>query len=186
MSTYHPPGRTAVYRFYDAEDQLLYVGITNNLDVRWATHASDKPWWHLVTRKDAEWFETRAEALAAEKEVVAEQEPLYDATHRLGRGWLDHPRRSYDASADVSAVKAAIRRDVESGSLQPGASLHPKRIAPAYNVAPCSAGKAMYQLVRAGILEHSGHWYRVTGGAKPAKRAARVPSDHWERDADCR
>ena len=34
---------TAVYRFYDANGALLYVGITGNLSRRWAKHEARKP-----------------------------------------------------------------------------------------------------------------------------------------------
>ena len=35
----------AVYRFYDDQDQLLYVGITHHPSVRWSQHRRDKVWW---------------------------------------------------------------------------------------------------------------------------------------------
>lgn len=30
--------RTALYRLYDAGDRLLYIGISNNPEARWARH----------------------------------------------------------------------------------------------------------------------------------------------------
>ena len=35
--------RTALYRLYDAEDQLLYIGITSYPPKRWTEHERDKP-----------------------------------------------------------------------------------------------------------------------------------------------
>src|SRR5690606_28443520 len=40
-----PSPETAVYRIYNAADELLYVGITNDLYVRWTDHKATKPWW---------------------------------------------------------------------------------------------------------------------------------------------
>jgi predicted GIY-YIG superfamily endonuclease len=40
-----PPERTALYRLYDATDQLLYVGISTNPEERWKTHTMLKSWW---------------------------------------------------------------------------------------------------------------------------------------------
>ena len=43
--------KTAVYRLYDAGGQLLYVGMTVNLQHRFAAHAKEKCWWSLVVKK---------------------------------------------------------------------------------------------------------------------------------------
>ncbi|MER5902987.1 GIY-YIG nuclease family protein [Streptomyces mirabilis] len=75
-----PPERTALYRFYDAEDRLLYVGITSNPKARWRAHARDKYWWPEVSRKTIEWFETRKSAERIEKIEVEEESPAYNRT----------------------------------------------------------------------------------------------------------
>ena len=43
-----PPGREFLYRLYDTDRRLLYVGITWNPFVRWTSHKKTKPWWHDV------------------------------------------------------------------------------------------------------------------------------------------
>jgi excinuclease UvrABC nuclease subunit len=73
-----PPERTALYRLYDAEDRLIYVGITSNPKARWAAHSRDKHWWPEVARKSVEWFETRKSAGRIEKIEVEEERPLYN------------------------------------------------------------------------------------------------------------
>lgn len=76
-----PSERTAVYRLYDADDRLLYVGITTNPQRRWWQHARDKHWWPEVTRKTVEWFETRKSAERIEKIEVEEEEPVYNRVY---------------------------------------------------------------------------------------------------------
>ncbi len=44
----------AVYRFWDASDMLLYIGVTENPDGRFGGHESTKPWWPDVARKELE------------------------------------------------------------------------------------------------------------------------------------
>ncbi|MFD3762092.1 GIY-YIG nuclease family protein [Streptomyces sp. NPDC058622] len=44
----HSTAPTAVYRLYDAEERLLYVGITMNVKQRFADHQRLKFWWHLL------------------------------------------------------------------------------------------------------------------------------------------
>lgn len=73
-----PAERTALYRLYDADGQLLYVGITANPKKRWYAHGRDKHWWPEVTRKTIEWFETRKSAERVEKIEIEEERPVYN------------------------------------------------------------------------------------------------------------
>lgn len=72
------PERTALYRLYDADGHLLYVGITANPKARWSAHSRDKHWWPEVARKTIEWFETRTSAERIEKIEVEEERPRYN------------------------------------------------------------------------------------------------------------
>ena len=67
----------AVYRFYDAEDRLLYVGVTSSLGVRFGAH-SRRDWWSDVARNTVEWYDTRAEALAVEMRAIDTEAPLHN------------------------------------------------------------------------------------------------------------
>ncbi|MEU3282892.1 type II toxin-antitoxin system Phd/YefM family antitoxin [Streptomyces antibioticus] len=73
-----PSQRTALYRLFDANGALLYVGISTQPDTRWTQHASDKPWWPLVQCRKVEWHPDRTAAEAAEREAVRTEEPLYN------------------------------------------------------------------------------------------------------------
>ncbi|MFJ8345095.1 GIY-YIG nuclease family protein [Streptomyces sp. NPDC094153] len=70
--------RTALYRLFDTEGRLLYVGITFNPDNRWAEHATSKSWWVDVADKHVEWHESRTVAAAAEVAAIAAGLPLYN------------------------------------------------------------------------------------------------------------
>lgn len=70
--------RTALYRLFDAEGRLLYVGIAFNPADRWRGHSSTKFWWHEVSRREVEWRETRGDALRAEAEAILVERPLYN------------------------------------------------------------------------------------------------------------
>jgi hypothetical protein len=86
---------TTVYRFYDAESLLLYVGVSNSPLTRWNAHL-EKTWWPEVARIAVEHFPTRAEALDAEEEAIADELPLYNAETRgiVDRGLARRMRRS--------------------------------------------------------------------------------------------
>ena len=80
-----PPGRslqmnkrTALYRLYDEDDQLLYVGIAFNPRVRCYHHKMHKSWWPDVARREVEWHDDRRQAEAAERAAIAAEKPLYN------------------------------------------------------------------------------------------------------------
>lgn len=72
--------RTALYRLFNAEDRLLYVGITTDTNVRWQAHSTAK-WWPDVARKDVQWFNHRVEAAEAEKAAIKSEQPLHNRAH---------------------------------------------------------------------------------------------------------
>ena len=82
-------GRTALYRLYDVDDVLLYVGITHDPDERMAHHESQKPWWPQVVRHAVVWFDTRSDAQAAELEAIRTEQAVYNVT---GSPWAPQPR----------------------------------------------------------------------------------------------
>lgn len=71
----------ALYRFYDRTDVLLYVGITVDLPTRMKNHRKGKPWWTAVAHVKVEQYETREQALAAEREAIKNEHPLYNDQH---------------------------------------------------------------------------------------------------------
>jgi len=77
--------RSALYRLYDAGDQLLYVGITDDPKTRFAQHRDDKPWWPQVAIRDVEWFPDRATAEAQERQAIQAESPRYN---RQGVRWF--------------------------------------------------------------------------------------------------
>jgi GIY-YIG catalytic domain len=71
-------GRTALYRFFDDRDVLLYVGISNTPRARWKTHEAKQPWWPDVTIRELEWHDTRAEAERAETAAISAEGPRWN------------------------------------------------------------------------------------------------------------
>jgi hypothetical protein len=67
----------ALYRLFDDEGHLLYVGITGDLGQRLGDH-SIKRWFPLVVRITLEWFPHRAAARLAEKRAIGTERPRYN------------------------------------------------------------------------------------------------------------
>jgi transcriptional regulator with XRE-family HTH domain/predicted GIY-YIG superfamily endonuclease len=93
----HPEGRTALYRFFDADGTLLYVGITNDTGARWKQHSKNAEWWPQVAANTVEWHPTRMEAADAESCAIKEERPIHNLN---GVRWRDRTARGVPRSAN--------------------------------------------------------------------------------------
>lgn len=101
--------QTAVYRLYSADGQLLYVGLTNNTDVRFRWHAQ-MSWWCRVARKDVQWHPDRGTARRCEAQAIKEEGPALNAMHAAA-GPHDTPLR--DARARLGRIIDEVRTQHE-------------------------------------------------------------------------
>jgi predicted GIY-YIG superfamily endonuclease len=69
---------TVLYRLFDSEDRLLYVGITDRYGLRMGQHRTSKWWWPRVHRTETEWFASRAVAETMEVRAIRSERPLYN------------------------------------------------------------------------------------------------------------
>lgn len=77
-----PP--STLYRFFDADRRLLYIGITSvQLILRWEQHRVDKPWWRQVAYAEFTHYDTRAEAIAAERAAIAAEDPVHNVAGKV-------------------------------------------------------------------------------------------------------
>jgi len=114
--------RMAVYRLYDANDVLLYVGISKSFGRRWRSHRAEKPWWPEVHHQTIDWLETREEADEAETVAVLNEKPRYNIAkvpslppprplrrpHSPQQGGKSLTARSFVMAAKFSTVEAGI------------------------------------------------------------------------------
>lgn len=70
--------RTALYRLYNAEGNLLYIGISSDPSRRFRDHRSRHSWWGEVTNHSLEWFEIEFHALLAEVRAISTEAPRYN------------------------------------------------------------------------------------------------------------
>jgi predicted GIY-YIG superfamily endonuclease len=97
--------RTAVYRVFDAGGQLLYVGMTGNPTHRLTQHkAAGAQWYALadLTRTTVAWFDSRAEAAAAEVQSIGSEHPRFNKYGVLSPEGLAHLER---AAANFRAAR---------------------------------------------------------------------------------
>lgn len=71
-----------VYRHFDTEGRLLYVGMANHPKRRLVSHGSAKTAWHnLIARSTYERFPNRIAAASAEITAIQTERPLWNVTH---------------------------------------------------------------------------------------------------------
>lgn len=71
----------SLYRYYDVDGTLLYIGVTKRGRIRNFEHSSDKEWWPFVARQDVEHFATYDEALASERSLIFDLRPPFNIQH---------------------------------------------------------------------------------------------------------
>jgi predicted GIY-YIG superfamily endonuclease len=73
--------RVALYRHFDTDGVLLYVGISNNPSTRSQSHHRHSAWTDFVAREEVEWLPDRDTASAAERDAIKAERPLFNGVH---------------------------------------------------------------------------------------------------------
>lgn len=71
------PRPRALYRIFNADGQLLYVGISVDVGHRLACH-SRRGWWTEVATITVQHFATERQALEAERDAILNEHPLHN------------------------------------------------------------------------------------------------------------
>lgn len=71
------PRRAAVYRLWDAEGNLLYIGSAYDPEHRCKSHRK-KSWWPEVDHRTEEWFDHRGTAYREELKAIGVEKSKYN------------------------------------------------------------------------------------------------------------
>ena len=118
-----------LYRYFDDEGRLLYLGISGDYATRQGVHNSTSRWMPLAASSAINRYKTRGDVQKAEQEAVEAEHPLFnvqyndtpDAKERLkayleqiGRLDLLHPRRPVSTS-EPDPTPAEVQEDAWPG-----------------------------------------------------------------------
>ncbi len=75
------PRPTALYRWYDDQDRLLYVGISDELSGRVIGHTKESSWMDFAARSTITRYPCREDGAEAEIEAIKTEQPLFNQVH---------------------------------------------------------------------------------------------------------
>lgn len=94
--------RHTVYRFYSADEKLLYVGATSKGTDRLKSHYYGTGWWDEVAYAYFEHFPTKATALERERALIEECQPAHNKVYRF-----DEPAHSRPVDPNAPRIRRA-------------------------------------------------------------------------------
>lgn len=100
-----------LYRHFDKDGVLVYVGISNSALKRMSGHRSQSKWFDMVVKIEIERFPTRDAALAAEETAIQNEKPLLNLRYGRRYGILSrNPEKQRRHEADLAeAVSKGIK-----------------------------------------------------------------------------
>jgi predicted GIY-YIG superfamily endonuclease len=173
------PGRTALYRYFDAADVLLYVGISNDPDERWKSHrygSGRNGWPKEAVRRTIEWRDSRPEALRAEEEAIKTERPLYNEKHNYDDAPFSSDSWPKTTGRKIPAVADLMRAEISSGRWGVGQRIPSLRtLGEAADASMRIVSKASVVLQGEGLLDFQpGRGLFV---ARPQAQRAKLPHD---------
>lgn len=100
---------TILYRAFDDQDRLLYVGISDVEFTRLAQHGANSPWAVYCVKLTFQRWASRQEAEEAERTAIASEDPVFNYQGRPTRRYLQW-MKAYPGDPDTVDVDAIIRR----------------------------------------------------------------------------
>lgn len=73
-----PPKATCLYRHFDSEGNLLYVGISASVMMRQASHSRESNWAKSIAKIEISWYDTYEEAYQAETDAIVAEKPKHN------------------------------------------------------------------------------------------------------------
>lgn len=106
----------AVYRLYDTEGTLLYVGASYNPDRRCEEHRR-KPWGAKIARRTEAWYPNREEAFAVERDAIWKEGPLHNQAStpeyaKLRRAQAAETPEKWRVAYDANQMRLQVARQL--------------------------------------------------------------------------
>ncbi len=103
-----------LYKHIDIENNLLYVGVTNNLDKRTEEHSRTAKWFNAIHSISCIEFPNKATALNAERLVISIEQPKYNTVYKTYYPLEDRYNETlefFDISCEELAMQSKLCRE---------------------------------------------------------------------------
>ena len=98
--------KTQLYRWFDKDDNLLYVGISYSAMVRASQHKDASHWYDAAVKSTIENFNCRDDAIKAERLAIITEKPKYNVTYANAKTQDQKLREG---------IKKKLKKEWESG-----------------------------------------------------------------------
>jgi predicted GIY-YIG superfamily endonuclease len=95
-------GANFLYRHFNKEGKLLYVGITNRVGRRIKDHVKTSGWFERVKSITLESFDTREDVVQAEIKAIKTENPEYNKQHKQTPRDFHKKNKSLDSGPAVA------------------------------------------------------------------------------------
>ncbi len=99
-----------LYRHFDKDGNLLYIGTSLSVMSRTSHHHKISPWFNKITSITIERFPGRYDAARAEKKAILEEYPIHNKMFNIGNSRLRLMKKS--APAPVSELFTPRQREI--------------------------------------------------------------------------
>lgn len=102
--------QTDLYRHYDAQNNLIYIGVSLSALNRLGQHQQNSHWFSQIKKVEIETFSSRSEALIAEERAIKTENPLYNKTHN--KNVTNGPSKNRKAKKNAAVSCAQTLNDL--------------------------------------------------------------------------
>lgn len=169
--------RCYVYRFFDTDDQLLYVGIARDLGARFASHRRRSEWWTLAVRGTTTAYPSRADAELAEGIAIHSEHPIHN---------LSRPTEAKIARLEEAALESAGATQLVAEIERLRAVCEAQAIRITKMRGNIDAAREAYRKMRTGYLQSETNrstiareYNLLVNPPRPRPAAAVVPAGDW-------
>lgn len=146
-----------LYRFFDNQDRLLYVGISSNFFGRVGQHKADKAWFTQIAYSTLEHFPDRQSVDEAETVAIRAEKPLHNKKKQA-----DYVPADYHAKQiDLGSVYTSKRFRGNHDWIKP--YVESLRF-PAANIKDSKASRIWLVATAYSMAKDNGHWCRSCEG----------------------
>ena len=94
-----------VYKFFDEKDEVIYVGLTNNINNRISSHKSGSDFWGLINRIEYAKCKNSTDMRITELILINYYNPKYNKRDKIGETEFTPPQMEWKKIEGKLAVK---------------------------------------------------------------------------------